>query len=461
MTTETTAVNFYRPTWRAYNQEAQIWVTTALNQMHIPSPNQNQKDAMASFLYTARWCLQTSRHLACPKVKDFWSKYPLVSWSIIGSLAAGLQGKILHHVEGSGSWDHITDKDGKSSSEKVTTLYTVDQSLKTTPFYDSSQFIDVGRPKVLISKPETRGEKVIRKANRKSSPKYGKRQAEQTFKGPYHRLKDEVEELNAFYQQHPLQLPSNGHSEAFCGSVGRVFHQGRLDAGGRFYGAYTGLDGDYRMQCRIDGEPIVQIDLNAAQPILFSSLMGYKIKDTGRENGGWFDLYGEISAEFHGLATDEAEEGRAKLKAVGVELIGSGNPHKRKPSQELQREHRIDEWLFEMYRGKILEWVPALKHLDKNHHNGAGFITYHESQIVLKTIQRLHSLSIPAYPMHDCLIVGASHQQTGIETFREVANRYILEHCRTHNRPQEINIMLAYSVEEAGVNKIRKKGFYL
>ncbi|WP_353402763.1 hypothetical protein, partial [Pseudophaeobacter arcticus] len=197
------------------------------------------------------------------------------------------------------------------------------------------------------------------------------------------------------------------------------------------------------------------------QPILFSSLMGYKIKDTGRSKGGWFDLYGEISAEIYDLGTEKAEDGRAKLKAVGVELIGSGNPHKNKPSQELQREHRIDEWDFQIYRDKILEWVPALKHLERDYHNGAGFITYHESQIVLKTIQRLHSLSIPAYPMHDCLIVGASHQQTGIETFREVANRYILEHCRTHNRPQEINIMLAYSVEGAGVNKIRKKGFYL
>jgi hypothetical protein len=459
-TTEKPLVNFYKPTWRAYNQEAKEWVVNTLNQVKILSPSQRQKDAMASFLYTARRCLQAKRLLACPKVKDFWSKYPSVGWSIIQKLTAVLQGHFFHLVEGTGTWTHGEDDQGNYLSDKVTTLYKVDQSLEASPFFESAQFIDVGRPLVQISKPETRGQKEYRKAKGKASPKYGVREAEKHFKGPYHKLKDEVSELNSFYQLHPLQLPPGKAVEAFCGSVGRVFHSGRLDAGGRFYGAYTGLEGDHRLHCKIDGEPIVQIDLNAAQAILFSSLMGYKIRDTGRERGAWYDLYGELAAEIYGVGTERVDEERSRIKAVGVELIGCGNPQKAKPSQELQSKHGFHEYDFAIYRDKILEWVPALQHLDGHYHNGTGFITYHESQIVLRTIQKLHLKGIPAYPMHDCLIVKAKDQEEGLRVFREVANQYILSHCRTHNRPEYIDVMLACTIETSGKSKTKEKGFY-
>ena len=461
MTKDQEPVVFFKPVWRAYNADAQAWVSETLAVIGIPKPTAKQETAMASFLYTARRCLLAGKSLACPRNNNFWAKYPLVGRTVIKKTADLLvQHELLHNVPNSGQWVWHEDDQGEFSHEKITTLYQVDKKNEASPYYTSSQFIDVGRPLVQISKPETRGERAFRKANKEASPKIGIRKAEKQFCKPYHLLKDEVEELNQFYQKHPLQLPNQGGIQTFCGSVGRVFHGGRLDAGGRFYSAYTGLDGDYRLQCQIDGEPIVQIDLNAAQAVLFNSLMGYKIKDTGREGGGWYDLYGEMAAEIYGAGSDQAEQERSRIKAVGVEIIGCENPSKATPSQELQKDHGLCEWDFQIYRDKILEWVPGLKHLDRDHYNGAGFITYHESQIILKTIQSLHESGVPAFPMHDCLIVKAKDRDLGEKALRDTANRYILDHCKTYGRPEEINIMVAYSIEELGKNKKLEKGFY-
>jgi hypothetical protein len=64
----------------------------------------------------------------------------------------------------------------------------------------------------------------------------------------------------------------NGHAAA-CAT--RVYHDGRFDAGGRLYGAWTGLDKDtQRLHCTIDGEPICEIDIRGSQPTLLSCLLG-------------------------------------------------------------------------------------------------------------------------------------------------------------------------------------------
>ncbi|MDE4145241.1 hypothetical protein PXK17_11450 [Phaeobacter gallaeciensis] len=462
MTTTVEPVNFYKPIWRAFNQDAKDWVQTVLSDIGIQKPKQRQCDAMASFLYTARWCLLSSRSLACPRVRDYWSKYPLVGAPTILDLTDKMQGKYLHKIDGSGRLVIEEDEQGKKSPVKITTLHEVDSSLLESPYFDTSEFIDVGRPQVLVGKKETEGQKEARKLTNSASPKFGLRAAEREFKKPYHEAKDEVGELNKFYQLHPLRLPANGFTGALCGSVGRIFHHGRLDAGGRFYGGYTGLNGALRLKSTIDGEPIVQIDLNAAQPILFSSLMGYRIKDTGREKGGWEDLYGDMAQELVTGDGDRLDDERSKCKAVGVEVIGYGNPLKKRPSPELKTKHGITtNWEFEIYRDKILEWVPALQHLDREYLNGAGFITFHESQIVLKTIQELHSQGVPAYPMHDCLILREVDQELGLDIFRQVANRYIQDHCKANNRPEVINVMVACSLESDAQGKERVKGYYL
>ena len=40
--------------------------------------------------------------------------------------------------------------------------------------------------------------------------------------------------------------------------------------------------------------------------------------------------------------------------------------------------------------------------------NGAGFLSYHESEIMMLTLERLMDEGIAAYPVHDCLMVKVS-----------------------------------------------------
>ena len=56
--------------------------------------------------------------------------------------------------------------------------------------------------------------------------------------------------------------------------------------------------------------------------------------------------------------------------------------------------------------------------------NGAGFLSYHESEIMLKTLRQLVELGIPAYPVHDSLMVKVSDATAAANTFRQVIHDY-------------------------------------
>ena len=56
--------------------------------------------------------------------------------------------------------------------------------------------------------------------------------------------------------------------------------------------------------------------------------------------------------------------------------------------------------------------------------NGAGFLSYHESEMTLQTLEKLHASDVPAYPVHDCLIVKLSDVKFAAETYRETIRRY-------------------------------------
>ena len=58
--------------------------------------------------------------------------------------------------------------------------------------------------------------------------------------------------------------------------------------------------------------------------------MGVKLKD----RDSWEDLYSEIANSLDNKP-DEASQVRSILKRVGMELVGTGNPFKAKPSAEL------------------------------------------------------------------------------------------------------------------------------
>ena len=219
---------------------------------------------------------------------------------------------------------------------------------------------------------------------------------------------------------------------------------GRFDAGGRIYGAWTSLDQkEHRIHCTIDDEPICEIDIRASQPTLFSSLLGYKLGGL-KASDQWDDVYAELS---HLAPTgigwavlddtidtiDTMKRNRSVAKKVVMALIGSGIPLKAKATDDLAKDYGLTDIGWKHFRDRLITTIPAFDELEPRYNskgdvdgylNGAGFLSYHESEIMLQTLEQLVELGIPAYPVHDSLMVKVSDAKAAANTFRQVIHEY-------------------------------------
>jgi len=447
-------LNIISPTYLPYNDGAQRICSKILGQYDLKSEGkigERYRLVVASLLIAARQILRARVQdgnpvlLGCPGNNNYWSNYPLVGAPIIKNVIGKLDGELLHKKEGSGQRVFYETDAGNLSFDGITTMYEVDTVLLEDPDFNAAEYIEVGRELVKVNKYEGVGKRNVRETYNRPKPRYSEKAARKTFRVPFVERVREAEALNTFWRQHPLQLPEG----SWAASATRVFHDGRLDAGGRLYGLWTTRPNKLRLQSKIDGEAVCSIDLNASQPVLFSSLMGVKLKD--REF--WYDLYGEIAFP---LANNAEETGTIRdiLKQVGVELIGRGNHLKAKPSDKLVEEIGLTQKLWEQYKAILLEHIPALTLLDSDYLNGAGFISYHESQMMLLSLQALMAIDVPAYPVHDCLIVKVSDKDKAMQVFRDTVRSYILNHTKN-----TIDLTIAISVEDI-TKKRREKGYY-
>ena len=102
---------------------------------------------------------------------------------------------------------------------------------------------------------------------------------------------------------------------------------------------------------------------------------------------------------------------------------------------------------------------PALKHLDNKYYNATGFLSYHESEILTLTLLRLKELRVPAYGVHDCVVVKQSDKHTAVETYRSVIRDYVVKHQKANNHPI-LNIEVSLTIEELNKDKVKLAGFY-
>ena len=225
-----------------------------------------------------------------------------------------------------------------------------------------------------------------------------------------------MEKINKFYAKHPLVLPDGFH----CPSVMRVFSDSKLSAGGRLYGAYSNHEQADRVSSTIDGLPVCEIDIRASQPTLLSSLLAFKIGDT------WDDLYGSFPS-VKGISDPiEKKKARDQVKAVVAELIGVGNADKTNPSKDLLREG-VDEFRFMEIRKEATSAIPALAEMKKRRITSNSYLTFHESEIILGTIEELMNLNIPAFSVHDSIIVKQDDESTATEALRRIWSSYSIQ----------------------------------
>ena len=340
--------------------------------------------------------------------------------------------------------------------------------LLADPRLASALFVDAQRPYVMVNKPEKYTERVERKAANIKAPKLSRREV---YGGKQKRRATAaaraVMEMNAYWAKHPLTLPATNTDRAqHFACATRIFHDGSLISGGRWYGGWTNLKSHKRLHMRIDDEPICEIDLNGSQPTLFSALLGIRM-NVGET---WTDVYSAVVDRLD--AGEERTLLRKMVKQVIVEMLGSGNGNRTGPASTKPPKKPLDfddvQLFFEgdyskrMYlqiQREALEVFPALKHLDTKYYNATGFLSYHESEILTLSLLRLKAMGVPAYGVHDCVVVKQSDKHTAVETYRSVIRDYVIKHQRANNHPT-LNIEVSLTIEELNKDKVKLAGCY-
>ncbi|MDA9009869.1 hypothetical protein N9J35_01145 [bacterium] len=334
------------------------------------------------------------------------------------------------------------------------------------PRLNSALFVDAQRPYVMVNKPEKYTDRVERKAANIKAPKLS---WSEVYEGKQKRraatARRAVMEMNAYWAKHPLTLPAtNTDSAKLFACATRIFHDGSLISGGRWYGGWTNLKSHKRLHMRIDDEPICEIDLNGSQPTLFSALLGIRM-NVGET---WTDVYASVVERID--ADEEKTLLRKMVKQVIVEMLGSGNCNRTGPASTKPPKnplHFDDLQLFfvtdysrQMYlqiQRAALEVFPALRHLSKR--NDFNFVSYHEAEILTLTLLRLKALGVPAYGVHDCVVVKQSDKDEAVKAYRTVIRDYVVKHQKANNHPI-LNIEVSLTIEELGMDKVKLAGCY-
>lgn len=458
-----------KPVWEPFGEEAERVVDRLIKEAQWPATGPKAikyRIVAASFLKAVQEVYSRHSHnsnytkevphLGVRWRNESWSVYPLVGKDVANIVIRELLQQFdAKQVEGSGSSNLVQDEQGKWSTDPKMSMYEID--LPKASALSTLRFIETGLPLIKINKAETRRQRDARRAEKKAKPYFNKTKARQLFIDLHSASESRIDRLNAYWRCHPLILP-DGHSAA---SATRVYHDGRMDAGGRLYGAWTGLDkATKRLHCTIDGEPICELDIRASQPTLFSSLLGYRL---GGLTAGdtWGDVYAELSSLWavnidwvrHDPLIDMFElikRNRKVAKSVIISLIGDGYFLKKKAIDEV-KSWGLSPSGWVSFRDTLIRTIPALEMLEPRYDkdgnlsgymNGAGFLSYHESEIMMLTLERLMEQGIPAYPVHDCLMVKISDAKQAAYTFRDTIRAY----CYQTNG---LDVLVPLSVETA------------
>lgn len=431
---------YFHPVWEAYNPAAVTLVDDIIETYGLRKTTAalaKNKIIVASILKLIKDLGPNSqKDIGCSANHNAFSGYSSgVGRRAIQSAFNLLDGQLLRKVPESGTWAkpfaEFEDIFGGSYAYADVTRYEVKAPLELYDRLEKASFCQFHTTLVMVNASETEAERRVRRRKPESrrTPKMSLTEARRAFGEDFKRLEEEVRDLNAFYRQHPLELAfQNTPAATYVAAARRVFHSGRLDAGGRFYGAWTSLKERQRLACRIDGEAVVSIDINASQPFLFSMLMGVPM---AMEGASWSDLYVEV-LESHGIQS--AKEMRDKLKRVALEVLGTGNAWKVEPSEEWAHQFEDGEW--EALLSAMRSSLPAFELIDREYLNGPNFISYHEAEILRQTLLALMSRDIPAYSVHDCILVRQSDELTAVSVFRDALNAYVKQHCVANSRPR-------------------------
>lgn len=459
----------FTPIYTPYNDEAEALVNALADKCSISLSGRAGRGyhvILASFLMAVKQ--STDQRLVWltgkgNKYNKAWSFFPEVGETKVRNVRLALEQagiiRLLTTHEKFGITAELLEASGFDIPVliKPPSLFEVTLSPTDRSALIGARFIESNRPYLMVSRNEKDDDKRKRKLHREVSPKHTITDTRKKFGLRYSRAVREIEELKRCWSQYPLTMPSRGNlpSELYA-SATRVFHNSRMENGGRWYGGWTMLSREERASFEIDGEAVIEVDLNASQLTLLSSLTGQPMQcgDT------WSDAYQVLVDR---LELDEPSDvTRDKVKQLIVELIGTGNPYKSHPADADDSPFDLSDASkrqFRLIRDAALELYPALLKLDKKQMNSAAALQYHEATIITQSMLKLSAVDVPSFSMHDGLIVKHSDYDITVSTLRQVFNDYVIAYQRKHKQ-QLLNVKVALSVEGINTPKFRLSGCY-
>ena len=311
-------------------------------------------------------------------------------------------------------------------------------------FLEAAKFVENNLPLILVNKPEFKIDKKSWDNQCFAAPKFDNKQVQQKFGRDYTFAYGPVLEMNAYWQQHPLY---NVLQDEFYSSSIRLFHNGSLKSGSRWYGGWTLVSPDQRFSFTIDDQPIVNININAMILALLTSLTGKPMRIIGT----FEDIYSAVV--FQLACVDNARE---KVKTVIMELIEAGNPYMEAPSQDNYTLNCTEEFI--QIRDLCLQAYPALKCLDQESINFLNDLSFHEATIETQIMLNLKQLGIVCYPINDGFIVKLGDEFKTVDTIKSIFKNHVSSFQKRNNLP-ELDFDIALTVKFDPTNEFIIQGY--
>jgi len=207
-------------------------------------------------------------------------------------------------------------------------------------------------------------------------------------------LRLQVNKINQYLSEQNL---SGGDFDGYR----RTFNNGDAERfnwnlGGRLYcvgNGYQHLSGERRAAMLINGESVVEIDVSASHLAIYLGLMGHKVPDST-------DLYG-----VEGIARED-------VKQFITMSFGQGKLPKKWPNKS-NIVVGIDD-----VREAVCAAIPCFEFLADSGHDWATLL-FLVAEAFMEAMESLHKKDIPAYGVHDSLIVpksGGESARRALET---------------------------------------------
>ncbi|RAI34434.1 hypothetical protein [Rhodoplanes serenus] len=247
------------------------------------------------------------------------------------------------------------------------------------------------------------GEVLVRKG-----PKLGKQSTAPilTIRDTDHvrQLRREIERLNGCLLEAPVEVVAEGDRwtvDPLNRTVRRYFTEGTWMTGGRLFGGFwmNMPRADRFRLVRIDGETVVNVDYDQLFPRL-----AYARALSEPPPGDLYDISGDSSH-------------RKGWKKLVNAMLFAREPMKAWPDETAQ--HFPTGTKAKAVYAAVTEKHAPIAHL---FWTGIGHrLMFAESNMLVRALDRLFTMGIPALPIHDAVIVAQSHGETALDVLQQTA----------------------------------------